>query len=80
MALNLWDGKHTRYASFKETSVETRLGALLTNNIINIKLKFEILEDLLVNQLVTTDRGIVWIKDYLLSLKEGLNHLFLCVE
>ena len=52
MTLNLWDSKYTRYVLFKETSVEIKLGPLYANNIINIKLKFKILEDLLVNQLV----------------------------
>ena len=46
---NLQDGTHTRYALFKETSADIRLGVLHANNMVNIKSKFEILEDLLVN-------------------------------
>ena len=80
MTLNLWDGKHTKYVSFKETSTEIRLGALYANNMINIKSKFEILEDILVNQLVTIEEEIYWVKDYLLGLKEVLNRLFLGAE
>ena len=49
MMLNLWDGNHSQYVSFKETNTDIRLGALHTNNIVNIKAKFEILEDVLVN-------------------------------
>ena len=75
--LNLWDNKYTRYVSFKETSTKTRLGALYTYNMINIKLKFEILEDISVNQLVIVKGEMYWLKDYLLSLKNSPNHLFL---
>ena len=49
MVLKLWDWIHTRYVSFKGTSADNRLDALYTNNIINNKAKFEVLEDLLVN-------------------------------
>ena len=52
MNLNLWDKNYMRYISFKETSVETRRGALCANNITNIRLKYEILEDVLVNQII----------------------------
>ena len=47
---------------------------------INSKAKYEVLEDISINQLVTVDGGSILMKDYLLSLKEGLNHLFLSAE
>ena len=82
MALKLWDRSYTRYVLFKETSVNDRLGTLYANNIINInsKAKYKVLEDVSINQIVIVDGSRVWMKDYLLSLKEGSNHLFLSVE
>ena len=76
----LQDRDYTRYVSFKGTSADNMLGILHTNNMVNIKAKYKVLEDLSVNQLVTTNQGIIQIKDYLLSLKEGPNHLFLSTE
>ena len=58
------------------------MGALYTNNMINTnsKAKYEVLEDVSVNQIVIVNRNRILMKDYLLSLKEGSNHLFLSAE
>ena len=78
MVLKLQNRSHTRYVSFKGTSANDRLGALHANNMINIngKAKYKVLEDVSVNQIITVGGSRVWMKDYLLSLKEGSNYLF----
>ena len=50
------------------------------NNMVNIRDKYEILDNVLVNQLVIVDREMIWLKDYLLSLKVGMNSIFLGAE
>ena len=57
-----------------------RLGSLYANNVSNIEAKYEILEDLSVSQIIIIKKKRVYVNDYLLSLKEGLNHLFLGAE
>ena len=80
MISKLWDGNHTQYISFKETNENIQFRALYTNNIVNIKTKFEILEDVSVNQLVTVDRERFLLKGYLISLKSESNNLFIGAE
>ena len=75
--MNLWEGNHTRYVLFKATNADIRLGALYTNNMVNIRDKYEILENVSVNQLVTVDGEMIWLKEYLLGLKAGENSIFL---
>ena len=55
MEMSLWEGNHTRYVSFKATNANIRLGALHTSNMVNIREKYKILENVLVNQLVIGD-------------------------
>ena len=74
--MSLWEGNHTRYVSFKATNADIRLEVLYANNIVNIRDKYEILENVSVNQLVTVDREMIWLKDYLLGLKAGENSIF----
>ena len=62
-----------KYISFKGSNADIRLGSISTNNISNVEAKYKILEDLSVSQIVTVDKKRFHIKDYLLSLKEGLN-------
>ena len=59
-----------KYVFFKETDADIRLGALYANNMINIKSKFKILENLSVNQLIMVEDKVQNVKDYLLNLKE----------
>jgi len=59
MEMSLWEGNHTRYVSFKATNADIRLGALYTNNMVNIRDKYEILDNVSVNQLVTVDREMI---------------------
>ena len=47
---------------------------------INSKAKYEVLEDVSINQIITVDRSRILMKDYLLSLKEGSNCLFSSTE
>ena len=80
MEKNLWEGDHTRYISFKATNANIRLRALHANNIVNIRDKYEILDNISVNQLVTVSRETIWLKDYLLGLKAGVDSIFLGAE
>ena len=47
--MSLWEGNYTRYMSFKATNTDIRLGALHTNNMVNIRDKYKFLENVSVN-------------------------------
>ena len=80
MELDFQDRENTKYTLFKVTNVNLRLGILHSNNLVNIDVKYEILEDKNMYNMIV-EEGEPWqMRDYLLNAKlEGVK-LFAIVE
>ena len=68
MKAKFWNRSHMKYALFKKTNLEIRLGTLHLNNLRNIETRYEILEDLNIKNKFLIKRKENNIKDYLLTV------------
>ena len=75
-----WDRDNTKYISFKETDADIKLSLLLSNNITNSKIKYEVLEDLDINQYFIRDKEKFWLREFLLDIKVDRKKLFAAIE
>ena len=80
MDVILQDRDITKYVSFCEIDLQTKLGALHTNNIYNIDTKYEVLEGVKVYNVIDIDKERYWLRDYLLKVEVGGNKLFAAIE
>ena len=80
MNVKLLDGKITKYVSFREVDLQTKLRALHTNNIHNIDAKYEVLEGVWVLDAIYFDNENQLLQEYLLKVEVERNKLFTTVE
>ena len=69
--------------SFRKVDLQTKLGALHTNNIHNIDIKYKVLEGVKVHNVIYViyvDEERYWLRDYLLKLEVEGNKLFAAIE
>ena len=69
-----------RYTSFKATDSNVHLGILHSNNLVNIDVKYEVLENINVHDVVIEQGKNRWLQEYLLNIKFKGNRLFATVE
>ena len=72
--------KDIKYISFKNTTLNNKVGALHLNNMNNIKVRFESLHNMNVFEEVTYEEKIGTIRDILLSIKYNKAQLFMGIE
>ena len=70
----------TKYISFQEIDLQTKLGALHENNMNNSQGKYKVLEGVKVHDVVNIEENKYWLRDYLLKVKFKGNRLFAAVE
>ena len=78
--IKLWNRDITKYISFQEIDLQTKLGALHANNMNNSQGKYKVLEGVKVHDVVNIEENKYWLRDYLLKVKFEGNRLFAAVE
>ena len=77
---SLQDSDYTKYVSFKNIDPKVQLGMLYSNNLVEVKEKYEVLEGVSVINVAIIQRKIYWLRDYLLRVKVNNIRLFAAVE
>ena len=72
--------KFGRYTSFKDTSPNNKLGSLYLIEMMNINARFEVLENVVLDDLVMKNEEVGTIKDRLLEIEVNETLLFIRVE
>ena len=72
--------ENTYYISFKGLDTIIRLRMLHSNNMVQSKAKFEVLEGLNVFDVISINEEKYWLREYLLGLKVDNVKLFIAVE
>jgi len=78
--IKLWNRDITKYISFQEIDLQTKLGVLHENNMNNSQGKYKVLEGVKVHDVVNIEENKYWLRDYLLKVKFEGNRLFAAVE
>jgi len=75
----LYFGKnyHMKFIAFWGTESQVRIGCLYANECRNVKVRFKILHEVNINQLISIKEGLVKLKDYLLDVKIRKQSLFI---
>ena len=80
MKQTFWNRENTHYVLFKGSDTTVRLGILCSNNMVQSKAKFEVLEGLNVFDVISINKEKYWLREYLLGLKVDNVKLFVAVE
>ena len=78
--MNQNGGKGTKYISFKNSTSDTRIGALHINKMNNVEVKYEYIQNVDMNNIVEYKRQIRTIHNILLDIKINNMPLFTRVE
>ena len=68
MEMSFSTNSHTKYISFKHTSLETRIGCLHANNCQNVKGNYEILYNMDMNKIINIEDKQRFLKNYLINI------------